>query len=93
MLSFQDEEISNGERRIREWQSKFVGLQSRLDRTMGDISEQFEDMLQRLDEMRIRVEELKVPGTDRFEKLRGEIVEINDRIEKDYLEIERKLYS
>ena len=68
MLSFQDEEISNGERRIREWQSKFVGLQSRLDRTMGDISEQFEDMLQRLDEMRIRVEELKVPGTDRFEK-------------------------
>ena len=43
--------------------------------------------------MRIRVEELKVPGTDRFEKLRGEIVEINDRIEKDYLEIERKLYS
>ena len=93
MLSFQDEEISNGERRIREWQSKFVGLQSRLDRTMGDISEQFEDMLQRLDEMRIRVEELKAPGTDRFEKLRGEIVEINDRIEKDYLEIERKLYS
>jgi hypothetical protein len=93
MLSFQDEEISKGERRIREWQSKFVGLQSRLNRTMGDISEQFEDMLQRLDEMRIRVEELKVPGTDSFEKLRGEIVEINNRIEKDYLEIEKKLYS
>lgn len=93
MLSFQDEEISKGERRIREWQSKFVGLQSRLNRTMGDISEQLEDMLQRLDEMRIRVEELKVPGTDSFEKLRGEIKDIDNRIEQDYLEIERKLYS
>ncbi len=93
MLTFQDEEILKGEKRIREWQSKFVGLQSRLNRTMGDISEQFEDMLQRLDEMRIKVEELKVPGTDSFENLRGKISEINSRIEQDYREIEKKLYS
>lgn len=93
MLSFQDEEILKGEKRIRAWQSKFVGLQSRLNITMGDISEQFDDMLQQLDEMRIKVEELKVPGTDSFEKLRGEIIEINNRIEQDYLEIERKLFS
>lgn len=93
MLAFQDEEIMKGEKRIREWQSKFVGLQSRLNHTMGDITEEFEDILKRLDEMKIRVEELKNPGDIGFEKLRGEINEINEKIEKDFIELQRKLYS
>jgi len=93
MLAFQDEEIIKGEKKIREWQSKFVGLQSRLNHTLGDISVEFEDILKRLDEMKIRVEELKNPGDESLEKLRGEINKINDKIEQDFIELQRKLYS
>ena len=93
MLTFQDEEILKGERRIREWQTKFVGLQSRLNDSMGNISEHFEDMLLKLDEMKIKVEELKSPGDYDFEKLKDEINEIDVKIGEDYVEIRKKLYS
>ena len=93
MLTFQDEEILKGEKKIREWRSKFVGLQSRLNNSMGNISENFEDMLLKLDEMKIKVEELKNPGKDNFEKLRDEINEIDVKIGEDYVEIRKKLYS
>ena len=93
MLTFQDEEILKGEKRIREWQTKFVGLQSRLNDSMGNISEHFEDMLLKLDEMKIKVEELKSPGSYDFEKLKVEIDEIDVKIGEDYVEIRKKLYS
>ena len=53
MFTFQDEEILKGEKKIRHWQLKFVGLQSRIDNNLSNIAEQFEDLLLSLDEMRI----------------------------------------
>ncbi len=92
MLSFRDEEILKGEKKIRHWQLKFVGLQSRIDNNLDNISEQFEDLLLRLDEMKIRVEELKIPGIENFEKLRVEINEIDNRIEIEFNQIQKKLF-
>jgi hypothetical protein len=94
MLTFQDEEIFKGEKKIREWQTKFVGLQNKLNNSIGEnISDQFEDMLFQLDEMKIKIEELKNPGSENFEDLREQINKIDDLIEKEYREILKWIYS
>ncbi len=94
MLTFQDEEITKGEKKIREWQTKFVGLQNKLNNSVGEsISEQFEDLLFYLDEMKIKVEELKIPGITSFEALRNEINKIDNKIGEEYLEIRKRLFS
>ncbi|HKB86045.1 MAG TPA: hypothetical protein VKD08_07760 [Ignavibacteriaceae bacterium] len=93
MLAFQDEEIMNGEKKIREWQSKFVSLQGKLDNTMDNIPDQFEKLLLRLDEMKIKVEELKNPGRVNFEKIKGEIKDIDNKIDAEYRAIQKNLYS
>ncbi len=93
MLAFQDEEISKGEKKIVEWRSKFVGLQGKLNNSSDNISDQFEDMLLKLDEMKIKVEELKNPGSNNFETIRGEINKIDGQIDEGYNRILRKLYS
>ncbi len=93
MLAFQDEEIMKGEKRIREWQSKFVSLQGKLDNTMDNIPERFENLLLSLDEMKIKVEELKNPGRVNFEKIKEEINDIDNKIGAEYQAIQTKLYS
>ncbi len=93
MLTFQDEELSKGEKKIAEWRSKFVGLQSRLNNSSDNISDQFEDMLLKLDEMKIKVEELKNPGSNNFESIRDEINKIDRLICEEYSRVQRKLYS
>ena len=93
MLAFQDEEIMKGEKRIREWQSKFVSLQGKLNDTIDKVPEQFEDLLLRLDEMKIKVEELKNPGRINFETIKEEISDIDNKIEREYQAIQKKLYS
>ena len=93
MFTFQDEEILKGEKKIRHWQLKFVGLQSRIDNNLSNIAEQFEDLLLSLDEMRIKVEELKNPGNENFEILRVEINEIDNRIEQEFNQIQKKLFT
>jgi len=93
MLAFQDEEILKGEKKIRDWRSKLVGLRNKFNDSINDeVSEQFEDMLFNLDEMKIKVEELKIPGNEKFETIRDEIKKIDDKINREYLEIESKLY-
>ncbi len=93
MLTFQDEEISKGEKKIAAWRIKFVGLQGRLNDSSDNIFNQFEDMMLKLDEMKIKVEELKNPGSVTFESIRDQINKINVQIEEDYERIQRKLYS
>ena len=93
MLTFQDEEISKVEKKIEEWRTKFVGLQAKLNNTSDNVSDQFEDMLLKLDEMKIKVEELKNPGSDTFESIRDEINKIDRQIKEDYEKIQKKLYS
>jgi len=92
MLTFQEEEILKGEKKIRHWQLKFVGLQSRIDNNLSNISEQFEDLLLSLDEMKIKVEELKKPGIENFEKITMEINKIDNRIELEFGQIQKRLF-
>lgn len=93
MLAFQDEEIMKGEKKIAEWRSKIVRLQGRLNNASDNISDQFVDMLLKLDEMKIKVEELKNPGSTNFETIRDEIIEIDVHIGREYDRIQRKLFS
>ncbi len=93
MLAFQDEEILKGEKKIVEWRTKFVGLQAKLNNSSVDISDLFEDMLLKLDEMKTKVEEFKNPGRDNFETIREEINKIDRQIGEDYAVIQKKLYS
>jgi predicted nucleic acid-binding Zn-ribbon protein len=93
MLVFQDEEIMKGEKKIAEWRSKIVRLQGHLNNASDNISDQFVDMLLKLDEMKIKVEELKNPGSTSFETIRDEIIEIDVHIGREYDRIQRKLYS
>ncbi len=92
MLTFQDEETSKADKKIEEWRTKFVGLQARLNNTSDSISDQFEDMLRKLDEMKIKVEELKNPGSNSFESIKDEINKIDSLIREDYDSIQKKLY-
>ncbi len=92
MLNFQDEEISRGEKKIREWRVKFVRLRNKFNDSNNEkISEQFEDMFLSLDKMKIKVEEFKNPGNKNFESIRDEINRIDKRISEEYKEIENKL--
>ena len=93
MLTFQDEEISKGEKKIAAWRTKFVGLQGRLNNSSDNIFNQFEDMMLKLDEMKIKVEELKNPGSVNFETIRDQINKIDVQIEEEYERLQRKLYS
>jgi hypothetical protein len=92
MLAFQDEEIVKGEKKVAEWRLKFVGLQGGLNDSSDSISDEFEDMLLKLDEMKIKVEELKNPGRSTFETIRDEINRIDDQISEEYSRLQRKLF-
>jgi hypothetical protein len=92
MLTFQDEEISKGEKKIREWRVKLVRLRNKYDESLNEwISDQFEDMLLNLDKMKIKVDELKTPGTERFETIKDEINRIDKKIGREFREIEKEL--
>lgn len=92
MLNFQDEEISKGEKKMREWRVKFIGLRNKFNYSINEkISEQFEDILLSLDKMKIKVEEFKNPSNKNFESIRDEINGIDKKISNEYKDIENKL--
>jgi len=43
--------------------------------------------------MKIKVEELKNPGRVNFEKIKGEIKDIDNKIDAEYRAIQKNLYS
>lgn len=92
MLTFQDEEISKGEKKIREWRVKLVGLRNKYNDSVNErMSDRFEDMLLNLDKMKIKVEEMKIPGNEKFETIRDEIKRIDKKIGREFREIKNEL--
>lgn len=93
MFAFQDEEISKGEKKIRDWRTKFVGLRNKFNDSINErMSDQFEDMLLSLDKMKTKVEELKYSGNENFESLRNEIKGIDKKIGREYREVEKEIF-